>query len=98
MAFELISSMIHLLPTFHGLLVEDPNKYLKDFHVVCSSMKPSGISKDRVKLRAFLFSLADNANDRLYYLSFGSINTWEEMMKTFREKYFSASKANIIWN
>ena len=41
-AFELKSGMIHLLPSFHGLLREDPNKHLKEFHVVCSSMKPSG--------------------------------------------------------
>ena len=39
-AFELKSGMIHLLPTFHGFTGEDPNKHLKEFHVVCSSMKP----------------------------------------------------------
>ena len=39
-AFELKSGLIHLLPTFHGLVGEDPHKYLKEFHVVCSTMKP----------------------------------------------------------
>ena len=39
-AFELKSGMIHLLPTFHGFLGEDPNKHIKEFHVVCSSMNP----------------------------------------------------------
>ena len=29
--FELKSRMIHLLPTFHGLAGEDPNKHLKEF-------------------------------------------------------------------
>ena len=38
--FEMKSGMIHLLPTFHGFAGEDPNKHLKEFHVVCSSMKP----------------------------------------------------------
>ena len=28
-AFELKSGMIHLLPTFHGLVGKDPNKHLK---------------------------------------------------------------------
>ena len=39
-SFELRSGLIHLLPTFHGLIGEDPHKHLKEFHVVCSNMKP----------------------------------------------------------
>ena len=38
--FELKSGLIHLLPTFRGLAGEDPHKHLKEFHVVCSTMKP----------------------------------------------------------
>ena len=44
--FELKSGLIHLLPTFHGFAGEDPNKHLKEFHVVCSSMKPIGIFEE----------------------------------------------------
>ena len=44
--FELKSGMIHLLPTFHSFPREGPNKHLKEFHVVCSSMKPTGISEE----------------------------------------------------
>ena len=61
MNFELKSGLIHLLPTFRGFAREDPNKHLKEFHVVCSSMKLTGISEEQIKLRAFLFSLADSA-------------------------------------
>ncbi|KAH9716919.1 hypothetical protein KPL71_021635 [Citrus sinensis] len=61
--FELKSGMIHLLPTFHGLAGEDPNKHLKEFHVVCSTMKPAGVSEEQVKLMAFPFSLADSAKE-----------------------------------
>lgn len=43
-AFKLKSGLIHLLPTFHGFAGEVPHKHLKEFHVVCSSMKPTGIS------------------------------------------------------
>lgn len=95
-AFELKSGMIHLLPTFHGFVGEDPNKHLKEFHVVCSSMKPIGISEEQVKLRAFPFSLADNAKEWLYYLPSGTITTWNEMKKLFFEKYFPTSKAKNI--
>ena len=38
--FELRSGPIHLLPIFCGLTGEDPHKHLKEFHVVCSNMKP----------------------------------------------------------
>ena len=66
MAFELKSGMIHLLPTFHGFAGEDPNKHLKEFHVVCLSMKPMDISKEQVKLRAFPFSSMDSAMEWLF--------------------------------
>ena len=72
-AFELKFEMIHLLPTFHGLTGEDPNKHLKEFHVLCSSMKPIGISVEQVKLRAFPFSLVDKAKEWLYYLPSGPL-------------------------
>ena len=88
--------MIHLLPTFHSFVGEDPNKHLKEFHVVCSSTKSTGISEDQVKLRAFLFSLADSAKEWLYYLPSGTVTTWNEMKKLFLEKYFPASKAANI--
>ena len=95
-AFELKSGMIHLLPTFHVFAGDDPNKHLKEFHVVCSSMKPTGISEEQVKLRAFPFSLADNAKEWLYYLPYDIVTTWNEMKKLFLEKYFPASKAANI--
>ena len=59
-------------------------------------MKPIGIFVEQVKLRAFLFSLADNAKEWLYYLPSGTITKWNEMNKVFLEKYFSSSKATTI--
>ncbi|RDX63183.1 Retrovirus-related Pol polyprotein from transposon 17.6, partial [Mucuna pruriens] len=38
--YELKSGLIHLLPKFHGLAGEDPHKHLKEFHVVCCTMRP----------------------------------------------------------
>ena len=60
---------------------------------MCSSIKPTGISEEQVRLRAFLFSLADYANEWLCYLSSGTVTTWNKMKKLFLEKYFLASKA-----
>uniref|UniRef100_A0A803P9K0 Uncharacterized protein n=1 Tax=Cannabis sativa TaxID=3483 RepID=A0A803P9K0_CANSA len=55
--FELKFNLIHLLPAFHGLTSEDPNKHLKEFYIVCSSMKRTSITKEQIKLWAFPFSL-----------------------------------------
>ncbi|KAJ9189291.1 hypothetical protein P3X46_000601 [Hevea brasiliensis] len=75
---------------------EDPHKHLKEFHVVCSSMKPQGVSEDQIKLRAFPFSLEGAAKDWLYYLPSGSVNSWNGMKHIFLEKYFPISHAANI--
>ncbi|WCJ30088.1 hypothetical protein M5689_011671 [Euphorbia peplus] len=49
-SFELKSELIHLLPKFHGIESESPHKHLKQFHVVCSSMRPQGVTEEQVKL------------------------------------------------
>ncbi|KAA0032798.1 retrotransposon gag protein [Cucumis melo var. makuwa] len=38
--FELKLGLIHLLSIFKGSFGEDPHKHLKDFHMVCDSMRP----------------------------------------------------------
>ncbi|KAJ9159387.1 hypothetical protein P3X46_024895 [Hevea brasiliensis] len=95
-AFKLKSGLIHLLPKFHGLAGEDPHKHLKEFHVVCSSMKPQGVLEDQIKLRAFPFSLEGASKDWLYYLPSESVNSWNGMKQIFLEKYFLASRAANI--
>ncbi|XP_031247977.1 uncharacterized protein LOC116105709 [Pistacia vera] len=95
-AFELKSGLIHLLPTFRGRAGEDPNKHLKVFHVVCSSMKPIGVTEEQIKLQAFPFSLGDDTKDWLYYLSSGTVATWNEIKRLFLERYFPDSRAATI--
>ncbi|RDX76043.1 hypothetical protein CR513_44015, partial [Mucuna pruriens] len=63
--YELKSGLIHLLPKFHGLVGEDPYKHLKEFHVVCSTMRLQGIPEDYIKMKAFPFSLDGAAKDWL---------------------------------
>ena len=72
---ELKSGLIHLLPKFHGLVGEDPYHHLKEFHVVCSSMRPTTVTEEHIKLKAFPFSLQDAAKNWLYCLPPRSINT-----------------------
>ena len=94
--FELKSGLIHLLPTFHGFSGEDPHKHLKEFHVIYSTMRSQGVSKEHIKLKAFPFSLANNAKDWLYYLPTNDITSWNDMKRLFLEKYFPTSRAVVI--
>ncbi|RDX64370.1 hypothetical protein CR513_57080, partial [Mucuna pruriens] len=93
--YELKSGLIHLLPKFHGLAGEDPHKHLKEFHVVCSTMRPQGISEDYIKMKAFPFSLDGAAKDWLY-LQPALFNTWGDMKRAFLEKFFPASRTATI--
>ncbi|GMJ16126.1 hypothetical protein HRI_005281800 [Hibiscus trionum] len=94
--FQLKTGLIHLLPTFNGLPTESPHKHLAEFHMVCSSMKPQGVSEDQIKLRAFPFSLAGNAKEWLFYLPPNSINTWGDLSRVFLDRYFPAAKATEL--
>ncbi|CAN6566308.1 unnamed protein product [Malus baccata var. baccata] len=48
--FELKSSLLHHIPKYHGLSMENPNKHLKEFEVVCSSMTPVNVDENILKL------------------------------------------------
>ncbi|KAK9045692.1 hypothetical protein V6N11_051601 [Hibiscus sabdariffa] len=94
--FQLKTGLIHLLPTFHGLPSESPHKHLTEFHLVCSSMIPQGVSEDQIKLRAFPFSLSGIAKEWLFYLPPNSITTWNDLNKKFLSRFFPVGKASEI--
>ncbi|XP_038876529.1 uncharacterized protein LOC120068960 [Benincasa hispida] len=94
--FKLKRRLINLLPTFRGLARENPHKHIKDFHMVCVSLRPHGVTKGQLNLRAFPFSLQDDTKDWLYYLAPESITTWNELKKKFLEKILPAFRAHSI--
>ncbi|RDX87267.1 hypothetical protein CR513_31284, partial [Mucuna pruriens] len=77
------------IPDFHGLVGKDPHKHLKEFHVVCSTMRLQGILEDYIKMKTFPFSLDGAAKDWLY-LQPVMFNTWGYMKCMFLEKFFPA--------
>ncbi|KAM1735924.1 hypothetical protein ACFX12_014337 [Malus domestica] len=94
--FELKSSLLHHIPKYHGLSMEDPNKHLKEFEVVCSSMTPVNVDGSILKMKAFPFSLMDKANDWLYELAPGTVTSWESMKRGFLEKFFPTSRIILL--
>ena len=94
--FELKSSLLHHIPKFHGLSMEDPNKHLKEFEVVCSSMTPINVDSSILKMKALLFSLLEKAKDWLYELAPGTVTSWESMKRAFLEKFFPTSRVILL--
>ncbi|KAM1331215.1 hypothetical protein ACFX14_043846 [Malus domestica] len=94
--FELKSSLLHHIPKFHGLSMEDPNKHLKEFEVVCSSMTPVNVDGSILKMKAFPFSLLDKVKDWLYELAPETVTSWESMKRAFLEKFFPTSRVILL--
>ncbi|CAN6697898.1 unnamed protein product [Malus baccata var. baccata] len=94
--FELKSSLLHHIPKYHGLSMEDPNKHLKEFKVVCSSMTPVNVDGSILKMKAFPFSLLEKAKDWLYELAPGTVTSWESMKRAFLEKFFPTFRVILL--
>ncbi|XP_017434569.1 uncharacterized protein LOC108341394 [Vigna angularis] len=94
--YVLKTGLVHLLPKFHGLAGECPHKHLKEFHIVCSTLKPHDVLQDHIFLKAFPHSLEGVAKDWLYYLVPRSITSWDYLKRMFLEKFFPTSKTATI--
>ncbi|KAM2230551.1 hypothetical protein ACFX1S_014941 [Malus domestica] len=94
--FELKSSLLHHIPKYHRLSMEDPNKHLKEFEVVCSSMTPVNVDGSILKMKAFPFSLLEKAKDWLYELAPGTVTSWESMKRAFLKKFFPTSRVILL--
>ncbi|KAM1084403.1 hypothetical protein ACFX19_023103 [Malus domestica] len=94
--FELKSSLLHHIPKYHGLSMEDPNKHLKEFEVVCSSMTPRNVDGNILMMKAFPFSLLEKAKDWLYELAPGTVTSWDSMKRAFLEKFFPTSRVILL--
>ncbi|CAN6701140.1 unnamed protein product [Malus baccata var. baccata] len=94
--FELKSSLLHHIPKYHGLSIKDPNKHLKEFEVVCSSMAPVNVDGSILKMKAFPFSLMDKAKDWLYELAPGTVTYWDSMKRAFLDKFFPTLRIILL--
>jgi hypothetical protein len=55
--FKLV--IIQLLPTFHGLDLENPYLHLREFEEVCNTYNDLNYSMNTIRLKLFPFSLKD---------------------------------------
>src|ERR1044071_9873159 len=91
--FELKTGIINLLPKFHGLANEDPIMHLNEFHDICLCSKPSNVTEEQLKMRAFGLTLKDAARRWYYHLPAGTVDTWVKLYKAFLDKYYPSKKA-----
>ena len=93
--YEIKSSTIQMLPSFHGLTDEDPYKYLDEFLEICSTVKIQNFSDDALRLTLFPFSLKDKAKYLLGTLG-KSIKTWAEIQQEFLKKFYPIGRTNTM--
>jgi hypothetical protein len=92
--FNFKPDIIQLLPTFHGLELENPYLHLREFEEVCNTYNDLNCSINTIRLKLFPFSLKDKDKTWLQNLRSGSIRTWDEMQQQFLKKFFPSHRTN----
>ena len=76
---------------FTGHPTEDPNEHMGRFLSMANTVKLNGVRPKVIKLHLFPFSLRDIATTRYESLSYGSVNTWEELVEAYLGRFFPPS-------
>jgi len=71
--FNFKSSIIQLLPSFHGLDLENPYLHLREFEEVYNTYNDLNCTMNTIRLKFFPFSLKDKVKTWLQNLMSGSI-------------------------
>jgi hypothetical protein len=71
-------------PNFHGMVIEDLETFLFEFHVLCHNYD---YSFDAQKLKLFPTTLKDATLCWFMGLGTNTITTWDEMRQKFFSKY-----------
>ena len=88
--FELKSALITMVQQhqFTGHPSEDPNEHQRIFLRMENTMKPNGVNPDVIKLQLFPFSLRDVVASWFELMPYGSVDSWEELVEAFMERFF----------
>ncbi|XP_061364547.1 uncharacterized protein LOC133307977 [Gastrolobium bilobum] len=85
-------TMLQKMGQFHGLLMEDPPKHLRNFIEVANTFRNPNISDDVLRLKLFPHSLAAKAKEWLNSLPSNSITNWHTLGEKFIMKFFPSNK------
>ena len=73
---------------FTGHPIKDPNKNMGRFLRMANAVKLNGVRPDVIKLQLFYFSLRDTTTSWFESLPYGSMNTWDELVEAFMDRFF----------
>ena len=92
-SFELKPALITMVQQnqFTGHPTEDPNEHLGRFLRMENTVKLNGVRPEVIKLHLFPFSLRDIAATWYESLSYGSVDTWEELVEAYLGRFFPLS-------
>jgi hypothetical protein len=91
--FNFKSGIIQLLPTFHGLDLENLYLHLREFEEVCNTCNDLNCSMNTIRLKPFSFI---KLKTWLQNLRSGSIRAWDEMKQQFLKKFFPSHRTNSV--
>ncbi|GJR53200.1 reverse transcriptase domain-containing protein [Tanacetum coccineum] len=76
---------------FDGILRADPHDHIREFLAICNMFRYGETQSEAVKLMIFPYSLSDKAKTWFNELNKESITSWEQMRKSFINKFFPSS-------
>ena len=91
--YELEPTLITMVQQnqFAGQSTENPNEHLGRFLRIANSINLNGVKPEVIQLQLFPFSLRDMAITWFNSLPQESVNTWEELMRAYFNKFFIPS-------
>ena len=91
--FELQPALIIMVQQnqFAGHSTENPNEHLGQFLRIANSAILNGVKPEVIQLQLFPFSLRDMAITWFNSLPQESVNTWEELMRAYFDKFLFPS-------
>ncbi|GAU28722.1 hypothetical protein TSUD_372290 [Trifolium subterraneum] len=92
--FDIKNTVISALKEdqYSGAESQCPNLHLSHFYDACNYTDPPGISESDKRLRLFKFSLTGRAKDWLDTIPPGTIATWQDLERKFKDRYFPIHK------
>ena len=70
---------------------EDPNEHLGRFLRMANTVKLNGVRPEVIKLHLFPFSLTYTTATWYESLPYGSVDTWEELVEAYLDRFFPPS-------
>jgi endogenous inhibitor of DNA gyrase (YacG/DUF329 family) len=96
--YEIKSKIIDMVAAnpFEGMVTEIPYRHIRNFMMICNTVRQEGVADEWLKWNLFPYSLASNAKTWYSFASFEVEGNWNKLTKKFCEKFFPISKVQHL--